>query len=320
MLRRVAMKNFIEKTIRDIRETTGSYGKAVCGLSGGVDSSVAAMLVHKAIGSRLTCIFVDNGLMRKGEKEQILSIFRDKFAMKIIAVDAEKEFLDLLRGVADPEEKRKIIGNLFVRLFEREAAKIGDVDFLVQGTLRSDVIESGTAEAVVVKSHHNVGGLPEDMQLSLIEPLKKLYKDEARQVGRELGLPAEIIQRHPFPGPGLAVRILGEVTPEKLSILREADHIIIEEIKKAGLYNEIWQVFAVLPNILSVGVKDGRRTYVHTIVLRAVVSRDGMTADWYPLPYEVLGAISNRLVSEIPEINRFVYDLTPKPPATIEWE
>ncbi len=314
------MKNFIEKTIRDIRETTGSYGKAVCGLSGGVDSSVAAMLVHKAIGSRLTCIFVDNGLMRKGEKEQILSIFRDKFAMKIIAVDAEKEFLDLLRGVADPEEKRKIIGNLFVRLFEREAAKIGDVDFLVQGTLRSDVIESGTAEAVVVKSHHNVGGLPEDMQLSLIEPLKKLYKDEARQVGRELGLPAEIIQRHPFPGPGLAVRILGEVTPEKLSILREADHIIIEEIKKAGLYNEIWQVFAVLPNILSVGVKDGRRTYVHTIVLRAVVSRDGMTADWYPLPYEVLGAISNRLVSEIPEINRFVYDLTPKPPATIEWE
>ena len=313
------MKNFIEKTIRDIRETTGSYGKAVCGLSGGVDSSVAAMLVHKAIGSRLTCIFVDNGLMRKGEKEQILSIFRDKFAMKIIAVDAEKEFLDLLRGVADPEEKRKIIGNLFVRLFEREAAKIGDVDFLVQGTLRSDVIESGTAEAVVVKSHHNVGGLPEDMQLSLIEPLKKLYKDEARQVGRELGLPAEIIQRHPFPGPGLAVRILGEVTPEKLSILREADHIIIEEIKKAGLYNEIWQVFAVLPNILSVGVKDGRRTYVHTIVLRAVVSR------WHDrrlvsLALRSAGAISNRLVSEIPEINRFVYDLTPKPPATIEWE
>jgi len=314
------MESFVENSIKEIKEKVGPHGRAVCGLSGGVDSSVAAVLVHSAIGSRLTCIFVDHGLLRKGEKEQVLSTFRDKFKMQIIAVDAAEEFLSLLKGVTDPEEKRKIIGNHFIRVFEREAEKLGNIDFLVQGTLYPDVIESGTATAAVIKSHHNVGGLPEDMQLSLIEPLKYLFKDEVRKVGEELGLPEEIIWRHPFPGPGLAVRILGEVTSEKLSILREADDIIVEEIKKAGLYRKIWQVFAVLPNILSVGVKGDRRTYAHTIVLRAVTSKDGMTADWYPIPYEVLRIISSRLVNEIPEVNRFVYDLTSKPPATIEWE
>jgi len=314
------MENFVENSILEIEEKVGSRGRAVCGLSGGVDSSVAAMLVHKAIGSRLTCIFVDHGLLRKGEKEQVLSTFQGKFNMKIIAVDAAEELLHLLKGVTDPEEKRKIIGNHFIHVFEREAEKLGDINFLVQGTLYPDVIESGTATAAVIKSHHNVGGLPEDMQLALIEPLKYLFKDEARKVAEELGLPDEIVWRHPFPGPGLAVRILGEVTPEKLSILREADYIIMEEIKKAGLYRKIWQVFAVLPDILSVGVKGDRRTYAHTVVLRAVTSQDGMTADWYPMPYEVLGTISSRLVNEIPQVNRFVYDLTSKPPSTIEWE
>jgi GMP synthase (glutamine-hydrolysing) len=314
------MENFVENSVLEIEEKVGSSGRAVCGLSGGVDSSVAAMLVHRAIGSRLTCIFVDHGLLRKGEKEQVLSTFQGKFNMQIIAVDAAEEFLNLLKGVTDPEEKRKVIGNHFIRVFEREAEKLGDIDFLVQGTLYPDVIESGTATAAVIKSHHNVGGLPDDMQLSLIEPLKYLFKDEVRKVGEEPGLPEEIVWRHPFPGPGLAVRILGEVTPEKLSILREADNIIVEEIKKAGLYRKIWQVFAVLPNILSVGVQGDRRTYAHTVVLRAVTSEDGMTADWYPLPYEVLGAISSRLVNEIPQVNRFVYDLTSKPPSTIEWE
>ncbi|RJX25806.1 MAG: glutamine-hydrolyzing GMP synthase [Dethiobacter sp.] len=314
------MENFVENSIREIEEKVGPHGKAVCGLSGGVDSSVAAMLVHKAIGSRLTCIFVDHGLLRKGEREQVLSTFQGKFNMQVIGVDAAEELLNLLKGVTDPEEKRKIIGNHFIRVFEREAEKLGDIDFLVQGTLYPDVIESGTATAAVIKSHHNVGGLPEDMQLALIEPLKYLFKDEARKVAEELGLPEEIVWRHPFPGPGLAVRILGEVTPEKLAILREADHIIVEEIKKAGLYRKIWQVFAVLPNILSVGVKGDRRTYAHTVVLRAVTSQDGMTADWYPITYEVLGTISSRLVNEIPQVNRFVYDLTSKPPSTIEWE
>ena len=314
------IENFVENSIREIREQAGPHGRAVCGLSGGVDSSVAAMLVHKAIGPRLFCIFVDHGLLRKGEKEEVLSTFQDKFNMQIIAVDAAEEFLKLLEGVTDPEEKRKIIGRHFIRVFEREAKKLGDIDFLVQGTLYPDVIESGTATAALIKSHHNVGGLPEDMQLALIEPLKYLFKDEVRRVGEELGLPEEMVWRHPFPGPGLAVRILGEVTPEKLSILREADNIIVEEIKRAGLYRKIWQVFAVLPNILSVGVKGDRRTYAHTVALRAVTSRDGMTADWYPIPYEVLSTISSRLVNEIPQVNRFVYDLTSKPPSTIEWE
>lgn len=314
------MENFVENSIVRIREKAGADGRAVCGLSGGIDSSVAAVLVHRALGERLTCIFVDNGLLRKGEKEHVLAAFRERFKMEIIAVDAADEFLRLLRGVTDPEQKRKIIGNHFIRVFEREAEKLGGMDFLVQGTLYPDVIESSTAAGVVIKSHHNVGGLPEDMRFSLIEPLKYLFKDEVRRVALELGLPEEIVWRHPFPGPGLAVRVLGEVTREKLAILREADHIIVEEIKKAGLYRDIWQAFAVLPDIFSVGVKGDRRTYARTIVLRAVTSRDGMTADWYPIPYEVLGIISNRLVNEIPEVNRFVYDLTSKPPSTIEWE
>lgn len=314
------MENFVKNTIMEIKEKVGPDARAVCGLSGGIDSSVAAVLVHRALGERLTCIFVDHGLLRKGEKGQVLSLFSGEFKMKIITVDAADEMLGLLRGVSDPEQKRKIIGNHFIRVFEREAEKMGRADFLVQGTLYPDVIESSTAAGAVIKSHHNVGGLPEDMRFSLIEPLKFLFKDEVRQVAAELGLPEEIVWRHPFPGPGLAVRVLGEVTPEKIAIVREADYIIVEEIKKAGLYRDIWQAFAVLPGIYSVGVKGGCRTYAHTIVLRAVTSQDGMTADWYPIPYEVLRTISTRLVNEIPEVNRFVYDLTSKPPSTIEWE
>ncbi len=314
------IENFVKNSILEIREKAGFGAKAICGLSGGIDSAVAAALVQRALGERLICIFVDHGLLRKGEKEQVLSTFGGDFELKIVAVDAAGEMLALLRGVSDPEQKRKIIGNHFIRVFEREAEKLGHIDFLVQGTLYPDIIESSTAAGAVIKSHHNVGGLPEDMRFSLIEPLKYLFKDEVRQAAAELGLPEEIVCRHPFPGPGLAVRVLGEVTPEKIAIVREADYIVIEEIKKAGLYRDIWQAFAVLPGIYNVGVKDGRRTYAHTIVLRAVTSQDGMTAEWYPFPYEVLQAISTRLVSEIPAVNRFVYDLTSKPPSTIEWE
>lgn len=314
------MENFVENTTAAIRQLLGPDERVVCGLSGGVDSAVAAALVQRAIGDRLVCIFVDHGLMRKGEKEAVISTFGREFKMNLVAVDAAAEFFELLQGVTDPEAKRKIIGNHFIRVFEREADKLGEISYLVQGTLYPDVIESGTATAAVIKSHHNVGGLPEDMRLGLIEPLKYLFKDEVREVGLELGLPEEIVWRHPFPGPGLGVRVLGEVTPEKVAVLQEADAIIVEEIKAAGLYREIWQAFAVLPNILSVGVKGDRRTYAHTIVLRAVTSQDGMTADWYPFPYEVLGRISSRLVNEITEVNRFVYDLTSKPPGTIEWE
>ncbi|MEW5921284.1 MAG: glutamine-hydrolyzing GMP synthase [Bacillota bacterium] len=314
------MENFVDSSTAEIKGMLGPHKRVVCGLSGGVDSAVAAALVHRAVGDRLVCIFVDHGFLRKGEKDAVLATFARGFNMNIIAVDAGEEFLTRLRGVTDPEVKRKIIGNHFIRVFEREAEKLGEISYLVQGTLYPDVIESGTATAAVIKSHHNVGGLPEDMRLGLIEPLKYLFKDEVRQVGLELGLPEEIVWRHPFPGPGLGVRVLGEVTPEKVAILQEADAIIIEEIKAAGLYREIWQVFAVLPDIRSVGVKGDRRTYAHTIVLRAVTSQDGMTADWYPLPYDLLGRISSRLVNEIPQVNRFVYDLTSKPPATIEWE
>ncbi len=314
------MENFIETSIEEVQAEVGPEGKAVCGLSGGIDSSVAAVLLHRALGDRLTCIFVDHGLLRKGEKEQVLETFRGQFHMNLVAVDAREEFLQRLQGVIDPEEKRKVIGNHFIRVFEREAERLGRVDFLVQGTLYPDVIESGTATAAVIKSHHNVGGLPPDMKFSLIEPLKYLFKDEVRKLAAELALPEEIVWRHPFPGPGLAVRVIGEVTPEKLTLLQEADAIVIDEIKKAGLYREIWQAFAVLPDILSVGVKGDCRMYGHTIVLRAVTSQDGMTADWYPFPYEVLERISNRLVNDLPQVNRFVYDLTTKPPGTIEWE
>jgi len=314
------MKSFIEATVKQIRETVGKDEKVVCGLSGGVDSSVAAVLVHKAIGDRLTCIFVDHGLLRQGEADQVMDTFSRLFKMKVIKVDAADEFLNKLAGVTDPEGKRKIIGNQFIRVFEREAAKIGKIDYLVQGTVYPDIIESGTATSGVIKSHHNVGGLPEDLQFKLIEPLKYLFKDEVRRVGEELKLPADLVWRHPFPGPGLAIRILGEVTPEKLAVLRAADAIMVEEIKNAGLYREIWQAFCVLPNIRSVGVSGDKRTYAYTVALRAITSQDGMTADWYRFPYELLATISNRIVNEVPHVNRVVYDITGKPPATIEWE
>jgi len=313
------MTSFVEATVMEIREKVGAGEQVVCGLSGGVDSSVAATMVHRAVGDRLTCIFVDHGLLRKGEADQVMETF-GRFGIKLIKVDAAAEFLRELRGVTDPERKRKIIGEKFIRVFEREASRLGRVDYLVQGTIYADVIESGTATAAVIKSHHNVGGLPDDMKFKLIEPLSHLFKDEVRQVGAELGLPEEILWRHPFPGPGLAIRVLGEVTAEKLAILREADAIVVEEISKAGLYREIWQAFAVLPDLRSVGVMGDQRTYSHTVVLRAVNSQDGMTADWYRFPYDVLTRISSRVVNEVPHVNRFVYDVTSKPPSTIEWE
>ncbi|MGC7847244.1 glutamine-hydrolyzing GMP synthase [Desulforudis sp. 1088] len=313
------MASFKETAIAEIRREVGN-GQVLCALSGGVDSSVAAVLVHQAVGDRLTCVFVDHGLLRKGEAEEVRRIFQDKFRIKLLHVDAGERFLRRLKGVEDPEMKRKIIGEEFIRVFEEEASRLGRIDYLVQGTLYPDVVESGTATAAVIKSHHNVGGLPEDMRFKLIEPLRWLFKDEVRVLGEELGLPEEIVWRQPFPGPGLAVRILGPVTPEKLRILREADAIVIEEIRKAGLYRKIWQSFAVLPPMRSVGVMGDERTYAYAVVVRAVDSRDGMTADWVRLPYEVLEAVSSRLVSEIKEVNRVVYDITSKPPATIEWE
>jgi GMP synthase (glutamine-hydrolysing) len=314
-------RSVIDEQIERIRELIGD-GRAICGLSGGVDSSVAALLVHRAIGDRLTCVFVDHGLMRKDEGEQVVRAFRDHFKVPLVAVDASERFLTRLKGVTDPEEKRKRIGNEFIRVFEEEAAKLPDVDFLVQGTLYSDVIESGGGTgAATIKSHHNVGGLPEDLQLALVEPLRTLFKDEVRAVGAELGLPERLVWRQPFPGPGLAIRIVGgEATRERLEILREADAILQDEIRRAGLYRELWQSFCVLPDIRTVGVQGDSRTYGNVIVIRAVRSDDAMTADWARLPYDLLEQIASRMISEIRAVGRVVLDITSKPPGTIEWE
>jgi len=309
----------IEQVVAEIRATVGDR-TVLCALSGGVDSSVAAALVHKAIGGRLTCVFVDHGLLRAGEAEQVEDTFRGHFGMNLVTVKAADRFLDRLAGVTDPEEKRKAIGETFIRVFEEVASDIDDAGFLVQGTLYPDVIESGTADAARIKSHHNVGGLPEDMRFELIEPLRDLFKDEVRAIGEELGLPQEIVWRQPFPGPGLAVRIIGEVTRKRLEILRAADAIVLEEIRRAGLYREIWQSFGVLPAIRSVGVQGDGRSYAYPLIVRAVMSDDAMTADWARLPYEVLERISSRVVNEVPGINRVAYDISSKPPATIEWE
>ncbi|WP_196592537.1 glutamine-hydrolyzing GMP synthase [Pectinatus sottacetonis] len=314
-----SMEAFAESKINEIKKSVGNK-KVLCALSGGVDSSVAAVITHKAVGKQLTCIFVDHGLLRKDEGDQVEKVFKDKFDMNFIRINAQERFLNKLHGVSDPEKKRKIIGEEFIRVFEEEANKLGQIDFLVQGTIYPDVVESGTKTSATIKSHHNVGGLPEDMQFSLIEPLRELFKDEVRAVGEKLGIPHDLVWRQPFPGPGLAIRVLGEITEEKLVVTREADAIFREEIAKAGLSEKIWQYFACLPNIKSVGVMGDSRTYCHTIALRAVTSSDAMTSEWARIPYEVLDKISRRIVNEVPGVNRIVYDITSKPPATIEWE
>jgi GMP synthase (glutamine-hydrolysing) len=311
----------VEDQIERIRRQVGD-GRVICGLSGGVDSSVAALLVHRAVGDQLTCVFVDHGLMRKDEGEQVVSAFRDTFKVPLVAVDAEQRFLEKLKGVSEPEAKRKAIGAEFIRVFEEEAAKLDGAHYLVQGTLYSDVIESGGGTgAATIKSHHNVGGLPDDLEFELVEPLRALFKDEVRAVGSELGLPERLVWRQPFPGPGLAIRIVGgEATKERLDVLREADSILQEEIRKAGLYRELWQSFCVLPDVRTVGVQGDERTYGYVVVVRAVTSDDAMTADWARLPYDLLETIASRMINELREVNRVVLDITSKPPGTIEWE
>jgi GMP synthase (glutamine-hydrolysing) len=312
----------IEEQVERVRAVVGSE-RVLCALSGGVDSAVAALLVYKAVGDQLTCVFVDHGLLRENEAEQVVETFSGHFGVPLVHLQAQERFLARLAGVSDPEVKRTIVGEEFIRVFEEEAAKLGDVRFLVQGTLYSDVIESGGGEdgvAAKIKSHHNVGGLPADMRMQLVEPLRLLFKDEVRRVGEELGLPERMVWRQPFPGPGLAIRIVGEVTPERLEILRRADAILLEEVRRSDLYRELWQSFAVLPAIRSVGVQGDERTYAYPVVIRAVTSEDAMTADWARLPYELLEAVSSRIINEIPGVNRVVYDISSKPPATIEWE
>ncbi|RRJ63841.1 glutamine-hydrolyzing GMP synthase [Paenibacillus oralis] len=314
-----SMETWIEDAVRDIRAQVGD-SKVLCALSGGVDSSVVAMLIHKAVGDQLTCMFIDHGLLRKGEADSVMETFVGKFDMKVVKIDARERFLSKLAGVDDPEQKRKIIGNEFIYVFEEESRRFDDFKFLAQGTLYTDIVESGTATAQTIKSHHNVGGLPEDMKFELVEPLKTLFKDEVRKVGEECGLPKEIVWRQPFPGPGLAIRVLGEVTEDKLKIVRDSDYILRDEIAKAGLDREIWQYFTALPNMKSVGVMGDARTYSYTVGIRAVTSIDGMTADWARIPWDVLEKISVRIVNEVDNVNRVVYDITSKPPATIEWE
>jgi GMP synthase (glutamine-hydrolysing) len=311
--------SIIEQAVAEVQAAVGSE-RVLCGLSGGVDSAVAAALVHKAVGDQLTCVFVDTGLLRLAEADQVEETFRRQFHVDLVHVKAADRFLDALDDVIDPERKRKTIGETFIRVFEEVARDHSDARFLVQGTLYPDIIESGTADAATIKSHHNVGGLPDDMDFELVEPLRNLFKDEVRAIGEELGLPEEIVWRQPFPGPGLAVRIVGTITPERLEVLRRADAVVVEEIKRAGLYRELWQSFAVLPGVRTVGVMGDDRTYEYPIVIRAVTSDDAMTADWARLPYDVLERISSRLINEVPGVNRVAYDVTSKPPGTIEWE